>query len=109
MSSEVRLRNIHPGEVLLEEFMKPLGLTAYRVAKSVGVSQTQVGEIIRGKRSIPAATALRFAALFGTSAQFWLNMQAHYDLETVREQIAEQIAQIRPMTPIRYETELISA
>jgi addiction module HigA family antidote len=107
MSSEVRLRNIHPGEILLEEFMKPLGLTAYRVAKSVGVSQTQVGEIIRGERSVTAATALRLAALFGTSAQFWLNMQARYDLEAARGQIAEQIAQIRLIMPVRDEKELI--
>jgi addiction module HigA family antidote len=109
MNPVVRLRNIHPGEVLSEEFMKPLGITAYRLAKAMGISQTHVGEIIRGERSVTAATALRLAAVVGTSASFWLNMQTRYDLETAREQLAEQIATLRPIVPVPDEKELVAA
>jgi len=76
-----RLRNIHPGEVLEEEFLKPLGITPYRLAKSIGVPQTRISEICKRRRSISADTALRFAKYFGTTARFWLGLQQDYDLE----------------------------
>jgi addiction module HigA family antidote len=74
---------IHPGEILLTEFMEPLGLTAYRLAKEIRVPAPRVGDIVRGKRSISADTALRLGIYFGLPAQFWLNLQNEYDLRRV--------------------------
>ena len=71
---------IHPGEILLTEFMEPLGLTAYRLAKDLAVPAPRVGDIVRGKRAISADTALRLGIYFGLPAQFWLNLQNEYDL-----------------------------
>jgi addiction module HigA family antidote len=76
-----RISNIHPGEVLFEEFLKPLNITAYRIAKETKISQTRISEIIKGKRGITADTALRFSKFFGNSPQFWLGLQNDYDLE----------------------------
>ena len=76
-----KLENIHPGEVLLEEFMKPLKITAYRLSKDLGIPQTRVSEILRGNRRITADTAIRLSKYFGNSAKFWLGLQADYDLE----------------------------
>jgi antitoxin HigA-1 len=84
---------VHPGEVLLEDFMKPIGLSQYRVAKDIGVSPLHISQIIRGKRSIPADTALRLARYFGTSAAVWLRLQARYDLEVAESLIAKRINQ----------------
>jgi antitoxin HigA-1 len=92
----VRLPNIHPGDVLREDFLGPMGISAYRLAKDTGMSQTQVGEILRGARSVTAATALRLSAYFGTSAKLWLNLQAAYDLEEVTEKIKDELAAIPP-------------
>jgi addiction module HigA family antidote len=75
------LNNIHPGEVLREEFLEPLGISAYRLAKDTFLPQTRISEIIKGNRRITADTALRFAKFFGTSAKFWLGLQDDYDLE----------------------------
>lgn len=75
------LQNIHPGEVLLEEFLTPLNITAYRLSKSIHIPQTRISEIIHGKRRITADTALRLSKYFGNSAQFWLGLQNDYDLE----------------------------
>ena len=86
-----KLPPIHPGEVLLEDFMKPLGLSQYRVAKDIGVPVLRVGQIVRGQRSITADTALRLARYFGTSAAVWLRLQARYDLETTEVKIAKRI------------------
>ena len=71
---------IHPGEILLAEFLEPMGLTAYRIAKDIEVPQPRIGEILRGKRAISAYTALRLGIYFGLPAQFWLNLQNEYDL-----------------------------
>ena len=71
---------IHPGEILLAEFLEPMGLTAYRIAKDIEVPQPRIGEILRGKRAISADTALRLGIYFGLPAQFWLNLQNEYDL-----------------------------
>jgi addiction module HigA family antidote len=76
-----RLNNIHPGEVLLEEFLKPLGISAYRLSKDIRIPQTRISAIIKGKRRITADTALRLSQYFGNSAKFWLGMQDDYDLE----------------------------
>jgi addiction module HigA family antidote len=72
---------IHPGEILLEEFLKPMDVSQYRVAKDISVDPRRINEIVHGKRSISADTALRLGRFFGTSARFWLNLQSHYDLE----------------------------
>lgn len=76
-----RLTNIHPGEVLLEEFLKPLGISAYRLSKDISIPQTRISAIIKGKRRITADTALRLSQYFGNSAKFWLGLQDDYDLE----------------------------
>ena len=76
-----KLDNIHPGEVLLEEFMKPLGITAYRLSKDLGIPQTRISEILKGRRRVSADTALRLSKYFGNSAKFWLGLQDDYDLE----------------------------
>ena len=82
---------VHPGEILLEDFLKPMGLTQYRLAKSIGVSQRRIGQIVAGQRAVTADTALRLARFFGTDAQSWMNLQAHYDLEKAEILIAEKI------------------
>jgi antitoxin HigA-1 len=76
-----KLDNIHPGEVLQEEFMKPLEITAYRLSKDLGIPQTRISEILRGRRRVSADTALRLSKYFGNSAKFWLGLQDDYDLE----------------------------
>ncbi len=94
-----RLRNIHPGEVLLEEFLKPLRVTPYRLAKDIGVPNTRIAEICRGRRAVTADTALRLAKYFGTSPKLWLGLQEDYDLEELRRTKAEEIAAIEPLSP----------
>ncbi len=91
-----RLPSIHPGEILREEFLQPLGITAYRLAKDIHVPATRISDILNGKRSISAGTALRLARYFGNSAQFWLNLQAHYDLREAQEREAAEVTSITP-------------
>lgn len=76
-----KLKNIHPGEVLSEEFLMPFGISAYKLAKDIGIPQTRVSEILKGNRRITADTALRLGKYFGTSAKFWLGLQDDFDLE----------------------------
>src|SRR5438270_13535554 len=76
-----RLKNIHPGEILSEEFLKPLEITAYRLSKSVRIPQTRISEIIKGNRRITADTALRLSKYFGTTVKFWMGLQDDFDLE----------------------------
>ena len=76
-----KLPNIHPGEILLEEFLKPMDITAYRLSKEIGIPQTRISQIIKGKRRITADTALRLSAFFGNTPKFWLGLQDDYDLE----------------------------
>jgi len=76
-----RLKNIHPGEVLKEEFLIPLGLSAYKLAKDVGIPQTRLSEIVKGRRRITADSAIRFSRYFGNSPKFWLGLQDDYDIE----------------------------
>ncbi len=84
-----KLLNIHPGEILLEEFLLPMEISAYRLAKDVGIPQTRVSQIIKGNRRITADTALRLSAFFGNSARFWLGLQDDYDLEEENKNHAE--------------------
>ena len=93
-----RLLNIHPGEVLLEEFLKPLELSAYRLSKDTEIPQTRISQIIKGKRRITADTALRISSYFGNTAKFWLGLQDDYDIEeekTNRKDILSRIRKIR--------------
>ena len=76
-----KLPNIHPGEILKEDFLDAMNISAYRLAKEINVPETRISEIIHGKRSITADTAIRFSKFFGTTAEFWLNLQNLYDLE----------------------------
>jgi len=82
---------IHPGEILLEEFLKPMEISQYRLAKDISVDPRRVNEIVHGQRAISADTALRFGRYFGTSPQFWLNLQSHYDLEVLDMEIGDRI------------------
>ena len=86
-----KMAPIHPGEVLLEEFLKPMGLSQYRLAKDIGVPARRINEIVHGARAVTANTALRLARYFGTSPQFWLNLQAHYDLEVERDKLGNRL------------------
>ena len=88
------LYNIHPGEVLLEEFLKPMDVSAYRLAKETFIPQTRISVILKGKRRITADTALRFSKFFGTSAKFWLGLQADYDLEEEGKTSHEELQSI---------------
>ena len=90
-----RLPNVHPGEVLKEEFLSPLNLSAYRLAKEINVPETRISEIIHGKRSVTADTAIRFSKFFETSAEFWLNLQNLYDLEEENKNHAQEFAMIQ--------------
>ncbi len=90
-----KLLNIHPGEILLEEFLLPMEISAYRLAKDVGIPQTRVSQIIKGKRRITADTALRLSAFFGNSARFWLGLQDDYDLEEENKINAEILNSIK--------------
>jgi addiction module HigA family antidote len=92
------LANIHPGEILLEEFLIPLEITAYRLSKDTEIPQTRISQIIKGKRRITADTALRLSSYFGNSAKFWLGLQDDYDIEEEREiniEIFDKIRKIR--------------
>jgi addiction module HigA family antidote len=87
----------HPGDVLGEDFLKPLEISQYALAKALGVPQIRISEIVHGKRAVTPDTALRLARYFGTSAEFWIGMQATYDLEKARDQIGSRIeAEIQP-------------
>jgi len=87
----------HPGEVLSEDFLRPMALSQYALAKAIGVPQIRVSEIVHGKRAVTPDTALRLARYFGTSAEFWIGMQATYDLEIARDEVGRRIeAEIQP-------------
>ena len=88
---------IHPGEVLMLEYLEPLGLTQYRVAVAIGVPPRRINEIVHGKRGITADTALRLARYLGTSERFWLNLQGRYELEVERDRLAGTLDQIKPL------------
>lgn len=86
-----RLHSVHPGEVLLEEFLKPMDLSQNRLAINIGVPSRRINEIVLGKRGVTADTALRLARFFGNSAEFWLGLQAQYDLDVTAEALGERL------------------
>lgn len=92
-----RLPNIHPGEILREEFLKPMEISQYRLAKAIGVPARRISEICAGKRSVTANTALRFSSAFGTTPGFWLGLQADYDTEETEKIAGESLARITPL------------
>src|SRR6266480_3534113 len=97
---QIKLSPVHPGEVLLEEFLKPLAISQYRLAKDISVPPRRVNEIVLQKRSISADTALRFGRFFGTSAEFWLNLQSQYDLDVETDRLGGRLeAEVVRFTP----------
>lgn len=92
-----KLKNIHPGEILNEEFLIPLGITAYRLAKETFIPQTRISEIIKGNRKITADTALRLSRYFSNSPNFWLGLQMDYDLEEEAIQKEKELNEIKPI------------
>jgi addiction module HigA family antidote len=98
MSDQSVMPPVHPGEVLAEEYLEPLGVTQHRLAVAIGVPPRRINEIVHGKRGISADTALRLARFFGTSERFWLNLQSRYDLERGREALADTLDRIQPLS-----------
>ncbi len=86
-----KLENVHPGEVLLEEFLVPMGISQNRVARDIGVPPRRINEIVHGKRAMTADTALRLARYFGTSESFWMGLQTDYDLEQARDRLGDRL------------------
>jgi addiction module HigA family antidote len=89
--SKQKLPPIHPGEILMEEFLKPMGISQYRLAKDISVPARRVNEIVQGKRSITPDTALRLSRFFGLSERFWMNLQARYDLEMEKDRLKDRL------------------
>jgi len=89
-----------PGEILLEEFLKPMGITQYRLAKEIGVSQRRIGEIVAGKRAVTADTGLRLSRFFGTSDGFWVGLQTDYDTAQAKDALSDVLARIHPFESI---------
>jgi antitoxin HigA-1 len=100
MRTQKKLAPVHPGEILLEEFMQPLGLSQTRLGSDLGVSPRRINEIVHGKRSVTADTALRLSRYFGTSAEFWLGLQADYDLDVACDHLKERIErEVKVLSP----------
>ena len=92
------ITNIHPGEILQQEFLEPLGITAYKLAKAIGVQQTRISLILKEERGITADTAIRFSKYFGTTAEFWMNLQREYDLRKTMYEKEEVFNKIVPLS-----------
>jgi addiction module HigA family antidote len=101
MNAVEKLPNIHPGEVLSEEFLKPLGITAYKLSKALGIPQTRISEIVKKNRRITADTALRLSQYFGTTPKFWLGLQDDYDIEEESNLKAEEFAAIESISIVQ--------
>ena len=86
-----KLAPVHPGEILLEEFLDPMGISQYRLAKDISVPPRRINEIVHGARAVTADTALRLSRYFGTSERFWINLQAHYDLEVEKDRLGNRL------------------
>lgn len=97
MTDEAIMSPVHPGEVLQQEYLEPLGLTQHRVAIAINVPPRRINEIVHGKRGITADTALRLARFFGTTERFWLNLQGRYDLETEKDRLSADLDLIEPL------------
>jgi addiction module HigA family antidote len=91
MSKEKKLPPIHPGEILMEEFLEPMGISQYRLAKDISVPPRRINEIVHGKRAITPNTALRLSRYFGLSERFWINLQARYDLEIEKDRLQDRL------------------
>ncbi|OFY65543.1 MAG: addiction module antidote protein, HigA family [Bacteroidetes bacterium RIFCSPLOWO2_02_FULL_36_8] len=90
-----KLKNVHPGEILMEEFLIPFGISAYKLSNDLGIPQTRISEIVKGNRRITADTALRFSQYFGTTAKFWMGLQDDYDLEEENKYLKKDLKAIR--------------
>lgn len=99
-ASKQKLRNIHPGEVLREEFLLPLGISQYRLTKEFGVTEARISAICSGMRAVTADTALRLAVFFGTTSGFWMGLQADYDTEEAAKELSGELAQIHRFEPL---------
>jgi len=100
--SEQKLEPIHPGEILLEEFLKPMGISQYRLAKDISVPARRINEIVHGTRAISPDTALRLSRYFGLSERFWINLQARYNLEVEKDRLKDRLDQeVRVYAPVR--------
>ena len=98
MAADIVMAPVHPGEILLEEFLTPLAVSQYKLAKEIGVPARRINEIVHGQRRISADTALRLARFFGTSERFWINLQARYDLEVEKDRLGDALEGIRPLS-----------
>jgi addiction module HigA family antidote len=98
MAADTVMAPVHPGEILLEEFLKPFAVSQYHLAREVGVPARRINEIVHGQRRISADTALRLARFFGTSERFWINLQARYDLEVEKDRLGDALDGIRPLS-----------
>lgn len=98
METETVMPPVHPGEILLEEFLKPLEVSQYQLAKEISVPARRVNEIVHGQRRISADTALRLARYFGTSERFWMNLQTRYDLEIEKDRLGDALDEIHPLS-----------
>ena len=96
--TETIMPPVHPGEILLEEFLKPLDVSQYQLAKELGVPARRISEIVHGRRRISADTALRLARYFGTSERFWMNLQTRYDLEIEKDRLRTVLDEIHPLS-----------
>ncbi|MFA4918083.1 MAG: HigA family addiction module antitoxin [Thermodesulfovibrionales bacterium] len=96
------LKNIHPGEVLKEEFLEPMGISVYRLSKETGLSQTRIGQIIKGERSITAETALKMGKFFSVPAEFWMNLQTLYDIEEAQKRHKKDIESIHSARELQH-------
>ena len=92
-----KMAPVHPGEILVEEFLNPMGVTQHRLAISIGVPPRRINEIVHGKRRITADTALRLGRFFGMNPQFWVNLQSHYDLEIWKDALGDELDKIQPL------------
>ena len=98
MPADIIMAPVHPGEILLEEFLQPLNVSQYHLAKEIGVPARRINEIVHGQRRISADTALRLGRFFGTSERFWINLQSRYDLEIEKDRLGETLDEIRPLS-----------
>ena len=98
MEADTVMGPVHPGEILLEEFLQPLAVSQYQLAKEISVPARRINEIVHGQRRISADTALRLARFFGTSERFWINLQSRYDLEVEKDRLGDALDGIRPLT-----------
>jgi addiction module HigA family antidote len=109
MNDDVIMPPVHPGEILLTEFLEPLELSQYQLARSIAVPARRINEIVHGQRRISADTALRLARFFGTSERFWMNLQSRYDLEIEKDRLGPVLDEIRPLTAASLRRPRLSA